>query len=250
MYNGGTTPSTCCVFLQKSPRERAFTEERESTRRLVRLRLRRVLRRRSTTPRARCTIRSRSSSASRIRCARGQFLLRARQISRQIHLGAPLKYRPQIPSRPTLTAGREVSGGGARRPHDAAATEEVGGGGAGAAQGGGAAGAEGRGGGAEGRGHGGSCCGGTGTEAGGHGWSCGGAGADEFRPPRPCAGAERSKRRFGSYSSDFIVRRKLLLQWWQQPFVSTMDAIFRSCNMINQRDCQRGCREAKGGKKV
>ena len=117
-------------------------------------------------------------------------------------------------------------------PDHTAGTEADSGGGAGAAQGGGAAGAEGQGGGAEGRGHGGSCCGGTGTEAGGHGWSCGGAGADEFRPPRPCAGAERSKRRFGSYSSDFIVRRKLLLQWWQQPFVSTMDAIFRSCNMV------------------
>ena len=62
--------STCRFFFAKTPSRRSLNEENEPSRRLVRLRHRRVLRSQSTSPRACCTIRLYSSSPSRIRCAR------------------------------------------------------------------------------------------------------------------------------------------------------------------------------------
>ena len=67
--------------------------------------------------------------------------------------------------------------------------------------------------------------------------SCGDAGASDFRPRRPGAGPERGKWLWRSYSSDVLLRRKLLLRRCrqllrQQLDVSTMDAEFKSCNMV------------------
>ena len=82
---------------------------------------------------------------------------------------------------------------------------------------------------------------GGGAEGESHGGSCGNAGAGDFRPRRPGTGAERSKWLWRSYSSDFLLRRKLLLRRCRPGVffdsssvfqLSTMDAEFRSYNMV------------------